>query len=185
MIERHRVSGGGWLRHSRAILDLRPPSTVNRGRAWGIGSPTVMWSSSWRRQPLLSGGSMLRSLVTRCCWPGRFGASSTRRVVMPRWMASGSICTASPPSCTACRSKSALPVPGRAGRRHHRDRLCGRGALLDGPARSRTAGSARQGFDPPKADRRGTAGADRRVSVGLRDWIGRDGSRAAIRAALP
>ena len=50
-------------------------------------------------------------LVIRRYRPGRSGASSTRRVVMPRWMAAGSISIGSPRSCTACRSGSAPPCP--------------------------------------------------------------------------
>jgi hypothetical protein len=65
----------------------------------------------WKPRLLLSDGSTPRSPVIRCCRPGRSGANSTRRAVMPRRMADGLISIGSPRFCTACRSGSAPPCP--------------------------------------------------------------------------
>ena len=61
------------------------------------------------------------------------GASSTRRVVMPRRMAAGSISIGSPLPVRPAAQGRLHPVHGRAGRRHHRARLHGRASLLDSP----------------------------------------------------
>jgi hypothetical protein len=54
-------------------------------------------------------------LVIRRYRPGRSGASSTRRAVMPRRMADGLISIGSPRSRTACRSGAVPPCPWPSG----------------------------------------------------------------------
>ena len=140
--------------------------------------------ASWKRRPLLSDGSTPRSPVIRCCRPGRSGASSTRRVVMPRWMVAGSISIGSPRSCTACRSGSAPPCPWPSGE------------ATSPPSPTVELRSWMVQPDPGQRDLLDSGFAHLRqtgagqlaligAALGLRDWIIRDSSRAAIRAALP
>ena len=91
--------GSGTLASPR---DWRPGSTRNRGRAWVIGSPTVM--CGWKRRPSLSDSLTPRFHVIRRCRAGCSGASPRRPAVMPRRMVAGSISIGSSRSRTACRS---------------------------------------------------------------------------------
>ena len=143
-----------------------------------------MWSPHWKPRPLLSDGSTPRSPVIRCCQSGCSEASSTRRVVMPRsrWRWGDLYRLAAFLHGLPLRVGAALSLAERGGdiaalvyaveprswavqdpaQRDLRDR---------GLAHLRRAGAGQPALI-------GTA-------LGLRDCIGQDGSRAAIRAALP
>jgi len=143
-----------------------------------------MWSPHWKPRPLLSDGSTPRSPVIRCCRPGCSGASSTRRVVMPRSMALGRSLPARRVPARPAAQGWRRPVPGRAGRWYRRPRLRARATVLGSP-RSRSAGSTRQGFGPPSAGRGGATGADRRGTGTARlHWPGWQPGRDPRRPAL-
>jgi hypothetical protein len=104
---------------------------------------------------------------------------------MPTWMVAGSICIGSPRSSTACRSGSAPPCPWPRG-----------GSEIAALAYAVELRSWIVQPDPGQQDlldsalthlRQAEVGHSALIgaALGLRDWIRQDGSRAAIRAALP